>query len=115
VLRPDKLVLYADDRDAMRRLATEAAVALSGFDAHGVPFTAAADTTGLVTWGLDPLPSRRVHLPGGSSWRQLTAYHLANAFRVADVENPEELVEFALARVQLESVDTSTWQPAEDY
>jgi hypothetical protein len=99
----------------MMRVADELAVALRGYDAQGVPFTAAVDARAIVTWGLDPLPGRRVQLPEGGSWRQLVAHQLAAALRSSGATDSDTLVAFALARVRLECVDTKTWQPTEEF
>lgn len=114
VLRPDKLVAYfrsADDlQDAVRRLVG----ALDGVRPQGVPFTAAAVASGLLSWGLDPPASHRPPgWAGGVSWRSWLTHRLA-AFLVAArsaAAAPVRARRFAMDRASLDGVDPVTWTP----
>jgi hypothetical protein len=96
---------------------------LEGCPAHGVPFTAELAGAGLLSWGIDPAgdPKAPTWL-SGESWRGKLCDRLAMAIVQARVRersevNPEtsplrDSVQFALQRLRLEGIDTSTWTPA---
>jgi hypothetical protein len=112
VLRPDKLVAYFATLDAVERAAAALAPRLRGIDAHGVPFTTALTSDGLLSWGCDP-PSLSA-APARESWRLWVTNRLADALMRAKV-NPHAGVapeRFALARIALDGVDPDSWAPA---
>jgi hypothetical protein len=116
MLRPDKCVVYfrsrSDQRLALRALRT----ALAGIEAHGVPFSAAADDSGLLSWGIDPSKTALgVQWSHMGSWRSWVATRLAThllatrSVRDAGVSP----VTFAVDRLALDGVDTQTWAAVE--
>jgi len=108
VLRPDKLVAYVECREQALAVAAALAAPLDGLVAHGVPFTAALDQAGLLSWGIDPAYSPRV------SWRSWLTGRLAAALISAgDAESggPREPWEVALYRLALDGVDVQDWEP----
>jgi hypothetical protein len=110
LLRPDKLVVYFDAWEELRRFADRVGAAIPGTPAHGVPFSAALDGEGLLSWGRDPLP----HLwLGGRSWRRWITNAVATALTkaVAGGLGADAAEEFARARLSLEGVDPSSWGP----
>jgi hypothetical protein len=114
LLRPDKIVLYFWEQDVLHDAAERLRSRLVGCAAHGVPFTAALDEDGLLSWGIDP-PSRQ-QTPGRQgpeSWRLWVTNRLATALLAAKTSPSRELEpwQFALARLGLDGVDTETWTP----
>ncbi len=116
LLRPDKFVAYFWDRAQLFETGERTAAALSGFRAHGVPFTAALDDRGMVSWGVDPdRPEFQVRWLSDESWRLRVTRRLATAL-VDCRDAPSgamEPWEFALERVRLEGIDVDTWTPEE--
>jgi hypothetical protein len=114
LLRPDKLVLYFADYDALQAVGERLAKELQGCPAQGVPFTAALSADGLLSWGIDP--PRREQIPGwrgAESWRVWVADRLARAILRARVLEPAEMEawHYALRRLSLEGVQMQTWLP----
>jgi hypothetical protein len=111
ICRPDKLVVYFDRLDDLRNGAAVLRARLAGCPAHGVPFTAAVTSDGLLSWGADPPV-----LPGGAatSWRMWVTGRLAEYLVVARGAAAGELApwQFALERLRLSGIDTDTWVPA---
>jgi hypothetical protein len=110
ICRPDKLVVYFDRLDDLQGAATALRGRLAGCPPHGVPFTAAIDREGLLSWGSDP-----PRAPGGEpagSWRlwiaERLAEYLARARREGGALEPRR---FALERLGLAGVDADTWAP----
>jgi hypothetical protein len=115
LLRPDKLVLYFERFEDVQEAAGRLRQQLKGMQAHGVPFTAALDEEGLLSWGMDP-PRGTPLLPWqGPSWRRWTTDRLAVALLSAKSASPApvEPWQFALDRLRLEGIDPSTWVPAQ--
>jgi hypothetical protein len=118
VLRPDKLVAYFPTFEALAAAAERPRRALSaagGGAGQGVPFSAAIDDGGLLSWGLDPPPRPEALAWGGrESWRLWVTRRLAAA--LVDAQRaPDGAIEpwrFAVERVRLEGFDTSTWTPS---
>jgi hypothetical protein len=112
LLRPDKLVAYFASRVHVQAAAGAVSQALAGCPAQGVPFSAALDDDGLVSWGVDP-PPQAGRLPwDGSSWRRSVTDQLARALLEAHRAELAEPWRHALARVERAGVDTATWAPA---
>jgi hypothetical protein len=115
VLRPDKLVVYCACRDAIDQAAEQLRRRLEGMPAQGVPFTAAIDEDGMLSWGVDP-PRRERSVPWrGSSWRHWLTDRLAAALIAARTAGTDavEPCQFALERLRLEGIDPLTWAPAD--
>lgn len=117
LLRPDKLVAYFATREELDEAAAMMRRELAGCEPHGVPFTAAVDESGLLSWGLDPPDSeRRLSWLQRRSWRLWIAQRLGGALGMAKAEHRAPAVEpwrFALARVQHLGVDVGSWTPQE--
>ncbi|PEY75483.1 hypothetical protein [Bacillus cereus] len=113
LLRPDKLVAYFATYDEMMEASARLLKCLQGIPAHGVPFTAALDPSGLLSWGMDP-PDREYILPWqGPSWRKWVTDRLAVAIISAkkSLSTDTDPWQFALERLRLEGVDTTSWIP----
>ena len=80
-------------------------------EAHGVPFTAGLDDSGLLSWGVDPPSAGRRPGPR-ESWRYRLTNQLASGIVSAQsAATHVEPWEFALDRLSLDCVDPSTWTP----
>ncbi len=116
ILRPDKLVTYFSTREELDAAAAQLHRELGGCPAHGVPFTAALDDTGLLSWGMDPPGTERVlRWLGGNSWRYWIAQRLGAALSIAKCARSTSAVEpwaFAIERVRRQGVDVETWTPS---
>lgn len=114
LLRPDKIVAYFSDGEALGRVAATLAGELRGTPAHGTPFTAALTPCGLLSWGVDPPPGRQVlGWQERESWRLWLTNRLAAALLAARA-TPGAAVEpwqAALRRIRLDGVDPATWTP----
>lgn len=114
LLRCDKLVLYCWEEDEMMALGAALSAALRGLQAQGVPFTAALDDDGIVSWGVDPRPDpNRPEWLGAESWRMWIVRRLASALVAARRAGPDAPTpwRYALERLRLDGVDTDTWAP----
>lgn len=118
LLRSDKIVIYTPERSMIDALASHIAAALTGVEAHGVPFTAALTDDGLLSWGVDPAPTAKISgwtSSNDRSWRLFVVRALANALerqRRDEPTHPEPWA-FALDRLRFEGVDPTTWTPNE--
>ena len=109
--RPDKLVVYFDRLDDLQAAASVLERQLDGCPAHGVPFTAAITSDGLLSWGADP-PTLRAETGGLTSWRLWVSGLLADYLTAARAEAGSiEPWQFALERLRLGGIDTDTWVP----
>jgi hypothetical protein len=115
VLRPDKLVAYFGTRELLDDAAAALARALTGCDAHGVPFSAALDESGLLSWAIDPPENERtLRWLGNDSWRSWLAKRLGAALSIAKNAHGNAAVEpwrFAIERVRRHGVDVESWTP----
>ena len=113
LLRPDKMVVYFSDFDKLACAGRVLAGRLAGLPAHGVPFTAAVERDGLLSWGIDPSVSRATPGAPRESWRSWLVSRLAHTLKragqAAETTMPPWL--FALKRLELEGVDTRRWVP----
>jgi hypothetical protein len=122
LLRPDKLVVYFPGMPSLEGAAEQIRRALAGCPSQGVPFTAEVNGAGesgsaLLSWGFDPPadPAAPEWLRR-ESWRLKLANRLGVSLAMAK-QNPAEgvsPVDFALARLRSEGVDTETWSPMSD-
>lgn len=116
LLRPDKLMLYFTTRDALLEAASALRRELAGCDAHGVPFTAGLDDSGLLSWGIDPPENdRALRWLHRQSWRLWVAERLAAALSIAKGARSAAAVEpwrFALERARRQGIDVETWTPS---
>ena len=114
LLRPDKLVVYFENVDDLQRASSELADRLDGCPPHGVPFTAEIAGDGLLSWAIDPPRDRS--MPGWQqpgSWRIWVTNRLAVALLSAKAAATDavEPWRFALDRLRLDGVDTTSWIP----
>jgi hypothetical protein len=106
LLRPDKIVAHFESQDSLMETADELGKELHNFPGQGVPFSAALDKIGLLSWGID-LPSANQE-----SWRSWITYRLSTAIIAASrVDLPIEPWQYAMGRLQLEGINTQDWTP----
>lgn len=115
LLRPDKLVAYFATREDLAEAAAQLRRKLAGVRAHGVPFTAAIDEDGLLSWGVDPPDEERaLKWLGRDSWRMWVARRLGAALSISKRARTAAAVEpwaFALARARRHGIDVDAWVP----
>lgn len=109
LLRPDRMVIYAETYEAIDILGTALVRALAGIRAQGVPFTASFSESDFLSWGCDPPMSVR-HF--GGSWRRWVTKKLAGYLHTSDSATAEGRVKFALDCITREGVDTIKWTPS---
>ena len=111
--RPDKLVVYFERLDDLQDAAVKLEGRLGVCPAHGVPFTAAVTSDGLLSWGADP-PALAGDGGELTSWRLWVSERLAEYLTAgaADGASALEPWQFALERLGLAGIDTDTWVPA---
>jgi hypothetical protein len=116
LLRPDKLMLYFTSDAALMEAASVLKRELAGCDAHGVPFTAGLDDSGLLSWGIDPPENERaLRWLHRQSWRLWVVERLAAALSIAKSARSAAAVEpwrFALERARRQGIDVETWTPS---
>jgi hypothetical protein len=116
ILRPDKLVAYFNTRELLDEAAAVLRRELAGCDAHGVPFSAGLDDSGLLSWGVDPPEDERaLQWLGRDSWRFWVAKRLGAALSIAKLASSASAVEpwrFAIERARRHGVDVETWTPS---
>lgn len=116
LLRPDKLVAYFTTREELGDAAAALRRELAGCEAHGVPFTAALDDSGLLSWGIDPPDSERaLRWLQRESWRLWLAQRLGAALAIAKLARSAAAAQpwrFAVARARRHGVDVATWTPS---
>jgi hypothetical protein len=115
LLRPDKLIVYFAEFEALTDLASSLLLELGACPAQGVPFTASLDESGLLSWGMDPpknelIPGWR----GAESWRVWITEKLSRTILRSKVwgSNKIEPWQFALLRLALDGVQPQSWLPA---
>jgi hypothetical protein len=110
LLRPDKLIAYFPSKDAVLAAACAVAPIVANLRVHAVPFSAATDNAGRLSWGMDPATS---WMGEQISWRQWICERLAAALtsvRERTLVGATPL-DFALERLRLEGVDTDNFMP----
>lgn len=115
LLRPDKLIAYFASKEELDGAARALAPELRGCPAHGVPFTAAIDADGLLSWGADPPGSERaLSWIDRESWRLWVTKTLAAALSIGKQARAPVVApwEFAVARARRRGIDVDTWAPS---
>lgn len=116
LLRPDKMVAYFPTREVLDEAAAALHRELAGCEAHGVPFTASLDDSGLLFWGVDPPDDdRALQWLQRESWRLWVAQRLGAAMAIAKSARSASAGEpwrFAVERARRHGVDIETWTPS---
>ena len=113
LLRPDKFVAYFESQDALLQAAQQILELTRGAAPHGVPFSAAMDHEGLLSWGMDPPSLTRDNLsPSPQSWRQWVAERAAVHLASARDGSAEAKAQLVLQRLGIEGIDTASWNPS---
>ena len=84
LLRPDRLVVYVRSNQELDDLTAALEPALADYRPQGVPFTAPAGRSGIVSWGADPPASVREF---GASWRRWVTRKLAAYLCASDADD----------------------------
>ena len=111
LLRPDKLVAYFPSKDTLAAAARTLMPDLANRTVHAVPFSAPITESGALSWGMDPASA---WLGDRVSWRQWVCEKLAAALVAARSSAGATAIapwQFALERLRLEGVNTSTFMP----
>lgn len=112
LLRPDRMIAYFAEREDLLDSAKRLRCRLDGMPFHGVPFSTQIGSDGLLSWGADLAPDRALPLDDRDrSWRSWVTSRLAHALTRAIAGNARSPVQFALDRVSLDGVNTTTWEP----
>ncbi len=116
LLRPDKLVLYADSPSRADAVAAELAAApnVSAAMAQPLAFVRRADDDGRVAVGIDPpRTEQKLVWMERESWRLWVTNRLAAGLVHARRSGAREraAISFALDRLRLDGVDPRTWAP----
>jgi len=116
MLRPDKMVSYFTTRAQLGEAAEVLGRELAGCAAHGVPFTAGLDDSGLLSWGVDPPDNDRVlRWLGRDSWRLWVVKRLGAALSIGKSASGADVIEpwrFAIERARRHGIDVQTWTPS---
>jgi hypothetical protein len=106
LLRPDRLVIYVHEFDAMERLGRELNARVGHLPYQGVPFTATFDASDAVTWGSDPPRAQKSY---ASSWRRWVCRKLSGYLHASDSDAVDERVTFTLDHLRHDGVDIDRW------
>jgi len=110
--RPDRIVLYPGGVEDAAAWGATLVETLADLPADPVPFTAALNPAGQVSWGADPGPrAGRAWWKDGVSWRSMVTKCLAKALVEACRAGEAEPWTYATERARLAGVDPETWAP----
>lgn len=114
LLRPDKLVAYFPSKETLAAAAQALVPIVSNRAVHAVPFSAEIAASGALSWGMDP---PNAWFGDRMSWRQWMCEKLAAALVAARSGTAGTIApwEFALERLRLEGVNTSTFMPTANW
>jgi len=116
LLRPDKLIAYFESFEHVQEAASGLQRRLAGCPPQGVPFTAEIAGDGLLSWGMDPPRDQQVlSWQERESWRLWLTNRLAVALVAAKAAQSATIApwQFAMQRLELEGVNTTSWTPAQ--
>ena len=111
LLRPDKCVLYFDDQEDLYLAASRLCERLDDLEAQGVPFTASASPSGVLSWAVDLASCRGSRQ---ASWRQWVCKTIADAMWIVGsestaVDRSRQRCDAAIERLETLGVDTGRW------
>jgi len=112
MLRPDKLVVHFETREAVHVAAARLSPMLAGCPVHGVPFSGELGGDGLISFGCDPPPGSPASRTG-LSWRAWITRRLAEVLANPARAGPESW-RAALDDIARAGVDPATWAPTID-
>jgi hypothetical protein len=108
LLRPDKIILYFDDRAHLEETGRLLERSLCGCPVQGVPFSAQLGVSGLLSSGVDPPLAH-----GATSWRAWITTRLAASLTELRALPRDAAVASALSRIRRAGVDEA-WVPSAD-
>jgi hypothetical protein len=110
--RPDRLVFYPGGAEEAATCGARLVETLADLPPDPVPFTAALNPAGQVSWGADPAPrAGRAWWKDGVSWRSMLTKLLGVALVEACRAGETEPWTYATERARLAGVDPETWAP----
>lgn len=111
LMRPDKFIVYFDQFHELQAFVSAIRMKLVSISSHGVPFTAALDDSGLLSWGVDPEKTGHLLWHSDDSWRIWICNRLANSMldSARHQASSDLAMRYALARLWLSGVNTRVW------
>lgn len=112
-LRSDKCVGYFESYEELASAAARLSPRLGQTRGYPVPFTAALDESGVLSWGLDPTEPALVGTIACRSWRTWVSTRLAGALADAKTfaRGSTDPVGFALRVAAHHGIDVGRWSP----
>ncbi len=108
-LRPDKLVIYFSERDAMVAAGRTLAEGLAGLAVHPLPFTAPLGQGHRITWGMDP---PRGQWMARGSWRLWLCSKIAGVVAsLRDCGDESEFLGRFATRMGADGIRIDGWAP----
>lgn len=113
IARSDKFIIYFSGYAEMKKAADMLTHFLEPFAAHGVPFTAALDDKGLISWGIDPPAAEVIQQLEGGSWRAGVAEKISSAIIQAKSNSLDKKgsFDFVYQKMLTEGINPLTWTP----
>jgi hypothetical protein len=111
--RPDRIVIYAGDRDHADEIVHLLSPRLNAVPADCLPF--AERLSNAIFTGLDPPPSLPGLADGRRSWRGWLCHCLAESLDRGDPRDPKAAIEAALDRARKLAVDPVSWSVPDDF
>jgi hypothetical protein len=111
LIRPDKMVAYFCSKAALMDVADLLKKELGGVTAHGVPFTAQIDESGILSWGIDPADSEVLPSVEAGSWRMKVTDQLALAIGQARADQLDigRSIQFIRTKLLTLGISTTDW------
>jgi hypothetical protein len=114
LLRPDKMVLYFNDKSSLLQTGEELKDKLKDYRVQGVPFTAQIDDKGILSWGVDPPGSDILESIEGGSWRCKVTDQIALAVVQSKTEDLDQrqTIDFISSRLFVAGINPYDWTPS---
>jgi hypothetical protein len=111
LIRPDKMVAYFYNKEAMMDVAGLLSKELDDVTAHSVPFTAQIDKSGVLSWGIDPSDSEVLSSVEAGSWRMKVTDQLALAIGQAQADQLDlpRAIQFVRTKLLTLGISTTDW------
>jgi hypothetical protein len=115
LLRPDKMVVYFENRKELMETASLLKKELKGYKSQGVPFTSQIDEQGILSWGVDPADSAVLSTIEAGSWRLKVTDQLALAILQAQKDrlNLQLSIQFIRKKLLSVGINTESWTSIE--
>jgi hypothetical protein len=115
LLRPDKMVIYFENRKELMETASFLKKELIGYKTQGVPFTSQIDEQGILSWGVDPADADVLSAIEAGSWRSKVTDQLALAILQVqkDKLNLQQSIQFIRAKLFSVGINIADWTAVE--